>query len=141
MTRFTGYIGVTNFLGAKFTADAGAFSPVLSDVASRGLVYLDDGSSPRSLTRDKAGPINLRAAVADVVIDANQSAASIEAALFRLETIARANGSAIGVATALPVSVERIGRWAEGLEAKGVALVPLSAVMTRIPGPAAQATP
>ncbi|WP_158816163.1 divergent polysaccharide deacetylase family protein [Methylocapsa sp. S129] len=141
MARFTGYVGVTNFLGAKFTADRGALSPVLSEIAMRGLLYLDDGSSPRSLARDIAPGLNLRAAAADVVIDADQSPQAIEAALIKLEALARANGAAIGVATALPVSVDHIGRWAAGLEARGLALVPLSSIAARAPGPAAQANP
>jgi polysaccharide deacetylase 2 family uncharacterized protein YibQ len=141
MARFTGYVGVTNFLGAKFTADAAALSPVLSDIATRGLLYLDDGSSPRSLARDKAAGLNLRADVADVVIDANQSPTAIDAALIKLEALARTKGSAIGVATALPVSIEHIGRWAASLEARGIALAPLSAAVAHAPGPAAQANP
>jgi uncharacterized protein len=141
MARFTGYVGVTNFLGAKFTADKNALSPVLGEIAARGLLYLDDGSSPRSLAREQASALNLRAAVADVVIDADQSPQAIEAALIKLEALARANGAAIGVATALPVSVEHVGRWARSLEARGLALVPLSAAILRAPGPAAQANP
>jgi polysaccharide deacetylase 2 family uncharacterized protein YibQ len=141
MGRFTGYVGVTNFLGAKFTADRGAFAPVLSEIATRGLLYVDDGSSPRSLARDPALVLNLRAAVADVVIDADQSPQAIDAALLKLEALARANGAAIGVATALPVSLEHIGRWTASLEARGLALTPLSSVASRAPGPAAQANP
>jgi polysaccharide deacetylase 2 family uncharacterized protein YibQ len=141
MARFTGYVGVTNFLGAKFTADKNALSPVLGEIAARGLLYLDDGSSPRSLAREQASALNLRAVVADVVIDADQSPQAIEAALIKLEALARANGAAIGVATALPVSVEHVGRWARSLEARGLALVPLSAAILRAPGPAAQANP
>ena len=141
MARFTGYVGVTNFLGAKFTADRDALSPVLGEIATRGLFYVDDGSSPRSLARDIAPGLNLRAAAADVVIDADQSPQAIEAALIKLEALARANGAAIGVATALPVSIEHIGRWAGSLEARGLALVPLSALAARAPGPAAQANP
>lgn len=137
MTRFTGYVGVTNFLGAKFTADRAAFGPVLGEIASRGLLYVDDGTSPRSLARDQA----LHGAVADVVIDADQSPQAIEAALVKLEALARANGVAIGVATALPVSIDHVGRWAQSLESKGVALVPLSTAASRAPGPAAQANP
>jgi len=141
MARFTGYVGVTNFLGAKFTADAAALAPVLSEVAARGLLYVDDGSSPRSLAREKTPAFNLRAAGADLVIDADQSPQAIEAALVKLEALARANGVAIGVATALPVSVEHVGRWARSLEARGLALVPVSAAISRAPGPAAQANP
>jgi hypothetical protein len=141
MARFTGYVGMANFLGAKFTADKDALSPVLSEIATRGLLYVDDGASPRSLAREQAAALNLHAAVADVVIDADQSPQAIEAALVKLEALARANGAAIGTATALPVSVEHVGRWAGSLEARGIALVPLSSLASRTPGPAAQAVP
>ena len=115
---------------------------MLSDIATRGLLYIDDGTSPRSLAREKAAAINLRASVADVVLDANPSPQAIEAALLKLEALARANGAAIGIAAALPGNVERISRWADSLEARGVALTPLSAlVSSRISGPAAQANP
>ena len=57
MSRFTGYIGVTNYLGGKLSADTHAFSPVLAEIATRGLDYLDDGSSPRSLAREIAANV------------------------------------------------------------------------------------
>jgi hypothetical protein len=141
MGRFTGYVGVSNFLGAKFTADRAALSPILKDIAGRGLLYLDDGSSPRSLAREQAATLGLPAAVADVVLDADPSPQAIDAALVKLEALARANGVAIGVAAALPETLAHVGRWARALESKGVALVPLSSVAGRAPGPAAQANP
>jgi uncharacterized protein len=137
MSRFPGYVGVANFLGAKFTADETALSPALREIAARGLFYLEDGSSPRSVARHAAAGLNLPAATADVVIDAVQSPQAIDDALTRLEALARVNGSAIGVASALPTSVDHITRWARNLEARGIALNPISAVVTRGPGPAA----
>jgi polysaccharide deacetylase 2 family uncharacterized protein YibQ len=141
MGRFVGYAGVVNHLGGKFTADARALTPALSEIAARGLFYLDDGSSPRSLARQTASTLDLPSASADVVIDADPAPEAIEAALTRLEALARSRGGAIGVAAARPASVERIARWSAGLEASGVALVPVSAMMSRAPGPAAQASP
>jgi uncharacterized protein len=141
MSRFTGYIGVVNYLGGKFTADQRALPPVLADISARGLVYLDDGSSPRSLAPGAASTLNLPSARADVVIDANPSPEAIEAALLRLEALARRQGGAIGVAAAAPASVDRIARWSASLDARGLALVPVSAMMARAPGPAAQAGP
>ncbi len=137
MARFPGYVGVANYLGAKFTADEAALSPVLRDVAARGLIYVDDGSSPRSLARGLAGRLNLPAVSADVVIDAVQTPQAIDEALTRLEALARANGSAVGIASALPVSVEHIARWTRSLEGRGLALTPISAIVTRGPGQAA----
>jgi polysaccharide deacetylase 2 family uncharacterized protein YibQ len=141
MARFAGYVGVINYLGGKFTADSRALSPVLAEIASRGLAYLDDGSSPRSVAREAGATLNLACAKADVVIDADPSPEAIEAALIRLEALARSQGGAIGVATARPASLERVARWSAALEARGVALAPLSAMMSRAPGPAAQASP
>ena len=141
MSRFPGYVGVVNYLGGKFTADAHVLSPVLGEIAARGLAYLDDGSSPRSLARQTAATLDLPSAKADVVVDADPAPEAVEAALARLEALARSQGGAIGVAAARPASVERIARWSAGLEARGVALAPLSAMMSRSPGPAAQASP
>ena len=47
--RFTGYTGVVNFMGAKLTSDEAALAPILREIGGRGLVFLDDGSSSRSL--------------------------------------------------------------------------------------------
>ena len=129
--RFTGYVGVSNYLGGKFTADRGAFAPVLAELAARGLGYLDDGSSPRSLVRDLAPAAHIRSAVADVVIDANPTPEAIEAQLARLEALARKQDGVIGVATALPVSLDHIAHWAATLESRGLALAPVSALLTR----------
>jgi polysaccharide deacetylase 2 family uncharacterized protein YibQ len=141
MSRFTGYVGVTNYLGGKFSADTRAFSPILTEIATRGLVYLDDGSSPRSLAREIAGTLNLPAATADVVLDAAPTADAIEVALAGLEAQARRQGGAVGVATALPISVEHIARWAATLEARGISLVPISAAIARAPAASARANP
>jgi uncharacterized protein len=141
MSRFTGYVAVVNHLGGKFTADAKEISPILTEIAARGLGYLDDGASPRSVAPDVATTLTMPSARADLIIDANPSPEAIEVALARLLDCARERGAAIGVASASPMSVERLARWANGLESKGVNLVPLSALMPAAPSPSAQSRP
>jgi polysaccharide deacetylase 2 family uncharacterized protein YibQ len=141
MSRFTGYVAVVNHLGGKFTADPKEIAPILAEIAARGLGYLDDGSSPRSVGPDVAATLAMPSARADVVIDANPAPEALEAALARLLARARDHGAAIGVASASPTSVERLARWANGLESKGVALVPLSALMAAAPSPSARSKP
>ena len=58
-----------------------------------------------------------------------------------LVDLARERGAAIGVASASPAMVESLTRWADALEAKGVALVPLSALMLKSSGSQARAKP
>jgi polysaccharide deacetylase 2 family uncharacterized protein YibQ len=72
------------------------------------------------------------AARADLAIDAVPTPKEIAAALSDLESRARHDGSAIGVARPLPASVAGIVSWAAGLKGHGVVLVPVSAAMRRI---------
>ena len=38
MSRFTGYVGITNLMGAKFEPTQASFVPVLEEVKARGLL-------------------------------------------------------------------------------------------------------
>jgi polysaccharide deacetylase 2 family uncharacterized protein YibQ len=125
MGRLTGYVGLMNYMGGKLTSEAQALAPILREAGARGLGFLDDGSSSRSVVTSFKGETPV--ARAELVIDASSRPDAIDRALERLEAAARSGGIAIGTATALPLSVERIARWAKGLEARGVLLVPVSA--------------
>lgn len=125
--RFTGYVGIVNFLGGRLTADEAALSPVLREIAGRGLMVVDDGSSARSLLATSAARARIPALRIDRVIDAAPRADAIDRELEALEALARRDGVAVGAASALPVSIARITRWLGTLESRGIALVPVSA--------------
>jgi uncharacterized protein len=131
MSRFQGYVGVSNYMGARFTASEPALAPVLRETAKRGLIYMDDGASPRSLASQIAGANNLPFAKADVVIDAVPTSTEIDRALARLEAAARERGTVVGIAGALPIAIERIAKWAKAAEGRGFTLVPISAVANK----------
>jgi uncharacterized protein len=131
MSRMQGYVGIANFMGARFTASDLALAPVLREAAKRGLIYVDDGSSARSIASQIAGANNLPFAKADLVIDAVTTGADIDRALARLERIARERGIAVGVANALPASIEHIANWATLAASHGILLVPISAAAAR----------
>jgi hypothetical protein len=131
MSRFQGYVGVANYMGSRFTASDAAIAPVLHEVAKRGLMYLDDGTSPRSLAGQIAGASGLPYAKANVVLDAVPTQHEIDGALARLERVARDAGVAVGVATALPISIARIANWAKSAQARGFLLVPISAAASK----------
>ena len=129
--RLQAYAGIANFMGARFVATDVAMAPVIREAAKRGLGYFDDGSAPRSVASSLAAGQAMPFAKGDVTIDAVPTSAEIDHALTRLETIARDKGIAIGTASALPVSIERIGAWTRGLEGRGVLLVPLTTAMLK----------
>lgn len=131
LSRAQGYIGVGPFMGARFTAQEPALAPVLIDLAKRGLLYFDDGSSPRSVAHRLAQQAKLPFLAADLVVDRKPAWSEIDASLERLERMAAERGFAVGAASALPVSIERILRWIKAAEARGIRVVPLSAIAAR----------
>jgi len=131
LSRFQGYVGVTSLMGARFTATDQALSPVIREIGKRGLIWFDNGTSPRSVAGQISGAGNVAFARADAVLDAVPTAAQIDEALARLEATARSRGVAIGAASALPVTIERVAQWAKAAEGRGVMLVPLSMVANR----------
>ncbi len=133
LSRSQGYVGVTNLMGARFTANEEALATVLAETGKRGLLFIDDGSSPRSLGPKVAAKAKAPFLKADLVIDAKTDWADIDAALVKLETIAAEKGVAVATASPLPVTIERIARWAKTLEARGIRLVPVSVAFQRKP--------
>ena len=128
LARFSGYVGIVNFMGGRFTADEPSLFPVMKEIAGRGLMIIDDGSSQRSLMATAATTARAPTVKADLVLDAVVQPQAIDRELARIEQMARERGIAFASATALPMTVERIARWAKTLEGKGLVLVPVSSV-------------
>ena len=131
MSRIQGYVGVANFMGARFVATDAAMQPVLRDAGKRGLAYFDDGAAPRSVGQGVAEGAAMPFARADLGIDTVPTSADIDKALAKLESLAKERGYAVGTASALPISIERIGAWAKALESRGIMLVPLTTAMLK----------
>lgn len=126
--RLTNYVGVINYMGARYTADPTALGATLHELTGRGLMYVDDGSSSRSTGEATARSASTPFARADVVLDEVARDDAIQARLTQLEQLARTKGFAIGTATALPISLRNLQTWIQGLEGRGLVLVPISAV-------------
>jgi polysaccharide deacetylase 2 family uncharacterized protein YibQ len=131
LSRFQGYAGIANFMGARFVVTDAVMQPIIREAAKRGLGYLDDGSAPRSVAPSLAAGQAMPFAKADFSIDAVPTAVEIDRALAKLESIAKERGIAVGVASALPISIERIAVWTKALESRGIMLVPLTTAMLK----------
>ena len=131
LSRFQGYAGIANFMGARFTATDAVMQPIIREAAKRGLGYLDDGSSPRSAALSLTAAQSMPFAKADFTIDAVPTSAEIDRTLVKLETLAKERGLAVGVASALPISIERLAAWIKTLDSRGIMLVPLTTAMLK----------
>lgn len=131
LSRMQGYAGITNFMGARFVATEPAMQPIIREAAKRGLGFFDDGSSPRSIAPQAAASQAMPFGKGDIAIDAVPTPTEIDRALNKLEAAARERGAAIGTASALPVSIERVSAWTRTLGDRGILLVPLTTAMLK----------
>ena len=138
MSRFTSYAGLITMEGGKFLSNTTDTRMLLDAAQKRGLYFVDSGTSDQSVARDAATMTGTSFARADVRVDANPSPDMVAEALSALEKIAMQRGSAIGIAGNYPGTIGKITTWANELEQKGFALVPLSALLS--PGTAKQAS-
>jgi len=128
LSRTTNYTGVMNYMGARFSADAAAMEPFMAELGKRGLAYIDDGSSARSLAPDLALKDGVPFVSGDTAIDAVQDRGAILKKLDGLEATARAKGFAVGIGSAFDVTVDTVASWVVEAKKRGIEIVPISAV-------------
>lgn len=128
LSRMTNYTGVINYTGARFTADNAAMELLLGELGRRGLAYVDDGTSARSVAEEIAQAKGVPFAAGDTIIDDRRERGAILEKLDQLERIARARGFALGSGSALDVTVNTVAAWATEARKRGIELVPVSAI-------------
>jgi polysaccharide deacetylase 2 family uncharacterized protein YibQ len=124
LSRGAGYFAVTNYLGGRFLNAPTAMTAFTAVLKARGLGFIDDGAGAR---RGAGVP----RASANVVIDEQLSTDGIDKALLGLEAQALQHGSALGAGFSYPMTIEQVGRWAQGLAGRGYQLAPASAIIHR----------
>lgn len=134
LSRITNYVGIINEGGARYLSTPEAVGSLANELMSRGLMLVDNGVSAQTTVRDEAQRLSLPSLSADAVIDAIPTPQDIQSKLLQLEQLARSRGHAIGVAAALPVTIEEVAKWAEELEARGVHIVPVTAIEAQLSG-------
>ena len=132
LSRFVGYVGVTSFMGSKFTTSPQHLRPIMIELKERGLLFLDSGATLDSVAAQIGLDIGLPIAVSDRFFDRRASRVAIDAQLLELEQVARGSGIAIGIGYPFPVTIERLATWLPTLEQKGIELAPISAIVGRI---------
>ena len=129
LSRFEGFIGVNNHMGSRFTADRAGMRVVMEELKKRGLAFVDSVTTDRSVGEDMARRYGVPFATRQVFLDNEQDVRSIRAQLAKVEALARAHGSAIAIGHPHDATVEALASWLPGLDARGLVLVPVSAII------------
>ncbi|WP_319412433.1 divergent polysaccharide deacetylase family protein [uncultured Cohaesibacter sp.] len=129
LERFDQYVGVINYMGARFSSDELAGSEFMTELKNKGLLYVENSAQGRSRLNIIASKMSIPNLRSDLVIDFRGRPEDIETRLVQLESIAQENGSALGVASAFPTSIRSISDWTQSLRQRGFALVPITTLL------------
>jgi hypothetical protein len=128
LARSDQMVGLVANMGSRFQANARLIRPILTRVAEKGYLYIDNRSGPTSVISEVASSIDLPWTYNTRFVDAEATRVSIDGRLQQLERTAREKGFALGLAQGYPVTIERVAAWARSLEVKGLVLAPASAL-------------
>ena len=128
MSRFTGYVGAVNFMGSRLLGAERELRPVLLRLRRSGLMFMDTREVGGSAVLRVAAGIGLPRAYSDRTVDSVPNRRAIDGELEKLVALAKQVGHAVGIAQALPVTLERLDAFARRAERLGVDLAPLSAL-------------
>lgn len=122
-------VGLNNHMGSKFTRDLRAMRPVMAELASRGLLFVDSRTSGSSVGLDVAKLSGVAVAGRDVFLDNEIDARAIRVQLAELERVASRRGSAIAIGHPHEATIEALAQFLPGMQARGLQLVAASAIV------------
>ena len=118
--------GVNNHMGSKFCEYERKLRPIMLELNTRGLFFLDSRTTSKTKAYTVAQELHVPSAKRNVFLDNIQNPRAIRAQLNRLTELARLRGGAIGIAHPHEVTLEVLRREIPKLSRKGVELVPVS---------------
>ena len=129
LDRTTGYIGINNHMGSRFTSAAAGMAVVMAELAARDLIFLDSRTTAATLGLDMARRYNVPYVRRDVFLDDDPLPEQVRDQLVHTEDIARRQGYAVAIGHPRDATLKVLRTWLSGIDRRGFVLVPLSAVV------------
>ncbi|MFA4994889.1 MAG: divergent polysaccharide deacetylase family protein [Bdellovibrionales bacterium] len=129
LSALTGYDGVNNHMGSKFTTYTEGMELVVEALMERQLFFLDSRTSIQSVAIKIAKQKGLPSISRDVFLDDNPAPEAIRKQLELTEHIARRKGHAVAIGHPHATTVSVIGDWVADAKARGIEVVPVSALV------------
>ncbi|HEY6335995.1 MAG TPA: divergent polysaccharide deacetylase family protein [Alphaproteobacteria bacterium] len=127
--QFSGYVAINNHMGSKFTRDAEGMRVVMRELKARGLFFLDSRTTSATVGPAEARDVGLPYLERDIFLDNVDTREAVAARLAEVEHTAHRYGYAIAIGHPRDVTLDVLEKWTAEVSSRGLALVPISAVM------------
>jgi len=125
LSQFTGFTGVNNHMGSRFTQSEAHMKTILSVLKERDLYFLDSVTTGKSSVPVAAAATGIETLYRDIFLDAHPGEQNIRAQLARLEKIARKTGFAVAICHPRKETLNVVGPWLTSAPARGFELATL----------------
>lgn len=129
LASFTGFDGVNNHMGSKFTADRSGMELVMDELQPRHIFFFDSMTSAKSVGARVATERSVPTITRDVFLDDDQTPKLIARQLDAAEHIARRKGYAVAIGHPHPATLDALESWLPEAEKRGVVFVPLKSLV------------
>ena len=131
LDRFTGYVGINNHMGSRFTADPVGMNVVMRELKRRGLLFLDSRTSGSSVGPSVALANDVPFTQRNIFLDNVPTLEAVNTQLRLMEQFARRNGYAVAIGHPRDATITALSQWMAVIAEKGFVLVPISTIVAR----------
>lgn len=125
LNSFTGFSGVNNHMGSKFTMDAKGMTFVANVLREKGLFFVDSRTSGKSIAEEVMRRSGVPTVKRDVFLDDDPAMVAVRSELARAEQVARRKGQAVVIGHPHAVTLEALEDWIPDAQARGFQLIPV----------------
>ena len=126
-----GYVGVNNHMGSRFTAFKPGMQTALQQIRARGLLFLDSRTTAQTVGEQIALEVGVPTLPRNVFLDDEETLASVKRKLVETEEVARRQGYVVAIGHPHEATLQALAEWLPTLQAKGLALAPITAVLRK----------
>ena len=131
LSRFSGYVGVNNHMGSRFTTDIAGMEAVMAALADRDLFFLDSVTAPDSVGVQTASALGVPVLKRDVFLDNEDSPEEVLYRLEQVEKIALRTGEAIAIGHPHNATITVLRDWIPDAKNRGFDIVPISVLVRK----------
>ncbi len=130
LASFTGFDGVNNHMGSKFTADTAGMELVIGELQERHLFFLDSRTSGRTVGESIARQHGLPTISRDIFLDDEINLTAIRNQIEQAERVARRKGYAVVIGHPHGPTLEALEAWFPEAAGRGFVFVPVRELIT-----------
>ena len=129
LNAFSGYDGINNHMGSKFSRYRNGIELVMSEIKERDLFFVDSMTDNKSIAGKIAKEYSVPTTHRNVFLDHIDSDEFVKHALQEVERIAEQEGTVVAIGHPKDATINALRKWLPDLEKRGFKVVTLQKVI------------